>query len=142
MTTLNNKYLSFIKDEPLTQWQIGLIVFFLLCLFVVQGQLRKGKINFNKAEAERELVKNTPLNEEFVVSSKSNSSQVVAVKPLILEGITTIDGATVALISGDIYKVGDKLGNYTLKEITPEGVVTFEDPNTHALKSLFFKLQE
>lgn len=56
---------------------------------------------------------------------------------LVLEGVTLKYGAPYAIISGEIYKVGDALGNYTLTEVG-QGFIMLRHNESGEAKKIYF----
>jgi hypothetical protein len=75
--------------------------------------------------------------EETRTQQQSRTPYEAPKDELVLEGVTLKFGAPYAVISGQIYKVGDEIGNYTLSEIG-QGFIVLDHNDKDESKKINF----
>ena len=133
MKVISNKYLRLVVLDP--NVRVGLIglMIGLVILAIELKMVNQANAQLKQAMQDSDLVKRIPeMERKLRVSARRGMTSA----EYRFEGITISDGISYAVINGAIYKIGDLVGDDTVKDIQ-KGTVVLENQETKEIKNLY-----
>ncbi len=149
---LINKFIRFFLLERAGLIRTAIIIILALILWQGNKIFLSQQKNLNELRRQKTLVDRIPemqtryelMNQGITLSQVSAPANAPAGKPqipLILNAVVTKDGVLTAIISGGMFKVGDPINDYVIKEIAPDNV-TLEHKETKETKKVYFSWKD